>query len=140
MLRRGELQKIARSRLQDATKLLTARRYDGAVYLSGYAVEVALKLRICRTLGWQGYPATAKEFANYRSLKTHRLDVLLHFSGVERRVKNERPAWKDWLVVAQWDPEARYRPVGNAQRQDATRRLVHRFISSYTYVSCGNRV
>lgn len=45
-----QLTKIARARIEDAKVLVHSKRYDGAVYLCGYAVEIALKVRICRTL------------------------------------------------------------------------------------------
>src|ERR1700674_5701226 len=57
---------------------LTGYRFDGAWYLCGYAIELALKARICRTL----------------------------FSGVEDRVRANRMA--EWSVVLDWNPEKRY--------------------------------
>jgi HEPN domain-containing protein len=47
MIRTTDVEEIARARLQDADILLTSERYDGAIYLCGYAVELALKARIC---------------------------------------------------------------------------------------------
>lgn len=44
-----ELRKIAEERLKDAEALLAAGRYDGAIYLGGYVVELGLKRRICVT-------------------------------------------------------------------------------------------
>jgi len=121
MLSVAELDVIARARLEDAEVLLNGCRYDGAVYLCGYAVEVALKARICRTLVWEGYPSTAGEFRNLQSFKTHDLDVLLALSGVERKIKTEHLA--HWSAVAQWDPEVRYKPIGKAG-PDETRIMV----------------
>ena len=46
MIDRAELRKIARERLKDAEALLKAGRYDGAVYLGGYVVELALKSQL----------------------------------------------------------------------------------------------
>jgi HEPN domain-containing protein len=66
MITRSDLIKIARARLRDAEVLYRSRRYDGAIYLCGYAVEIALKVRICRTLSWPGYPSTGGEFQNYQ--------------------------------------------------------------------------
>ncbi|ETX06023.1 MAG: hypothetical protein ETSY2_19585 [Candidatus Entotheonella gemina] len=97
--------------------LLQARRYDGAIYLCGYAVEVALKARICRTLSWLGYPSTRGEFQNYQTFRTHSLDVLLHLSGVEEKVK--KTLFAEWSAVAAWDPETRYKPIGSATKQNA---------------------
>jgi HEPN domain-containing protein len=117
MLTSSELKRIARARLADSEALLRARRYDGAIYVAGYAVELALKARICKTLRWRGYPSTRKEFENLLSFKSHDLDVLLHLSGAETRIKLHYFA--DWSAVASWDPEARYKPVGSATRTDA---------------------
>ena len=85
---------------------------DGAGYLCGYAVELALKARICKTLNWPGFPEKPSEFQNFASFKTHKLDVLLTLSGQEQRIKSEN--FSDWSAVATWDPEARYRSVGQA--------------------------
>ena len=52
----SDLRRIARAR--DAEMLLRAGRYDGGVYLCGYAVEIGLKARICKTIKWSGFPST----------------------------------------------------------------------------------
>ena len=112
----AELRKIARGRLMDAEALFRAGRYDGAIYLCGYAVEIALKARICRTLKWLGYPATRKQFEGYQSFRTHDLDILLHLSGAESKIKTNYFA--EWSIVATWDSTVRYRPIGSATAQD----------------------
>ncbi len=117
MIDRAELRKIARERLKDAEALFAAARYDGAIYLGGYVVELSLKSRICRNLKWKGFPQTRNEFQSYLSFKTHDLDVLLSLSGAEESIKTRHLA--EWSAVATWDPEARYNPIGNASRGDA---------------------
>ncbi len=87
MLAIRDLQKIARARLRDAEVLLRARRFDGSIYVCGYAVEIGLKARICRTLRWAGFPDSKTEFQGYASFRTHDLDVLLHLSGRESMIK-----------------------------------------------------
>ena len=67
MIARSDLRNIARARLRDAEMLLRARRYDGAVYLCGYSVEIALKARICRTSGWREFPETNRDFEGYQT-------------------------------------------------------------------------
>ena len=52
MLTVAELRAVSAARLDDAQSLFNAERYDGVVYLCGYAVELALKARICETLNW----------------------------------------------------------------------------------------
>jgi HEPN domain-containing protein len=113
----SDLRKIARARLADARALLRTRRYDGSIYLCGYAVELAIKHRICRTLGWENFPSTSGEFRAYQSFRTHDLDVLLHLSGHEATIKKQ--ALADWSTVAEWDPEVRYKSVGSASKDDA---------------------
>jgi hypothetical protein len=52
------LEEISAARLHDAQALYAARRYDGAYYLAGYSLELALKARICKTLNWADFPLT----------------------------------------------------------------------------------
>ena len=84
--------------------------------MCGYAVEVALKARICKTLRWSGFPETNAEFQSYRSFQTHNLEVLLHLAGRESQIKTQFIA--EWSAVTTWDPEARYRAVGKATVTD----------------------
>jgi len=117
MLSRADLIKISNARLKDAEALLRCHRYDGAVYLCGYALELRLKARICRVLHWTDYPSTRSEFQDYLSFKTHDLDVLLRLAGTEGRIKAKHMA--EWSTAAVWDPEVRYKPVGSATKQGA---------------------
>jgi HEPN domain-containing protein len=121
VISRTELRRIARSRLSDAEALYAAGRYDGAVYLTGYAVEVALKARICRTLKWSHFPSTGAEFQQYQSFRTHDLNVLLNLSGVRERIRANYST--EWSLVVVWNPEMRYRPTGSAQRLDTRQML-----------------
>lgn len=118
MISTKDLRAVARARLRDAQVLLRAKRFDGAFYLSGYAVEVALKARICRTLKWQGFPATRREFENFVSLRSHDLESLLQFSGVAARVKAKY--FPEWSTVLKWNPEKRYQTIGVLSAQEAT--------------------
>jgi len=117
MIDRTELRKIARERLKDAEALLAASRYDGAIYLGGYVVELSLKSKICKNLKWKRFPQTPGEFKGYLSFKTHDLDVLLSLSGAEEKIKTRYLA--EWSAVATWDPEARYNPIIKASKGDA---------------------
>lgn len=117
MLDRSELKKIARARVKDSEILFGERRYDGAIYLCGYAVEIALKARVCMTLGWPGYPSTRSEFQKYQTFRTHDLDVLLSLSGLEAKIKKNFLV--EWSVVATWDPEIRYKSIGSVTEREA---------------------
>ena len=121
MLPIRDLQRIARARLRNAEILVRGRRFDGSVYVCGYAVEIGLKARICRTLRWPGFPSSNPEFQGYGSFRTHDLDVLLHLSGRETIIKTRHLT--AWSVVAMWDPEARYLPIGSASAAEANAML-----------------
>ena len=112
-----EVRRIARARLADAEVLHDRRRFDGAVYLCGYAVELGLKARICRTLKWTEFPSTRKDFQGLESFRTHDLDRLLRLTGREAAVKARYLA--EWSAVSEWNPEARYREIGTASAADS---------------------
>jgi HEPN domain-containing protein len=112
----ADLKKIAKGRLVNADALFRAGRYDGAIYLCGYAVEMALKARVCGLLKWPGYPSTNNEFNDYRSFRTQDMDVLLHLSGVESKIKSNYLT--EWSIVATWKSDFRYRPIDSATAQD----------------------
>ncbi|MEX2139284.1 MAG: HEPN domain-containing protein [Pirellulales bacterium] len=117
MISQQDLLRIARARLADAEVLLERKRYDGAVYIVGYAIEAALKARTCKTLKWIGFPETRKDFENFTSFRTHNLGVLLTLSGREQTIKDRYLS--DWSNVATWEPERRYRRIGSASKSDA---------------------
>ena len=103
--------------MDDARALLSAGRNEGAIYLCGYAVELALKARICETLGWNRFPDTGREAADYRSFRTHDLKVLLRLSGQESRIMQDLP--DTWWAVSNWNPDLRYRIPGSASQSGA---------------------
>ena len=113
---RTELKKLAISRLKDAEILLKSKRYSGAIYICGYAIELRLKNQICKKLKWADFPPGGS-FGKYKSLKTHDLDVLLSFTGKEQKVKSSFLA--EWSIVSQWNPEIRYNPISSVNKQDS---------------------
>jgi len=117
MIAAAYLKKIAHARLRDSRVLLKGKRHDGAVYLCGYAVELALKSRLCRSLKWTEFPETASEFKGLQSIKTHDLELLLRMSGVEARIKTKHMA--EWSKVLDWDPEKRYQVAGKVSESQA---------------------
>ncbi len=113
-----DLHGTAREYLRAAKLLRTRRSYDVAVYLCGYAVEIALKARICQALHWTtGFPETRKEFEGKSSLKTHDLEVLLDFTAIQGRIKLSH--FGDWAIVNKWNPEQRYSPPGTKTLTEA---------------------
>jgi HEPN domain-containing protein len=124
------LEDLARARLLDARTLLADDRFDAAYYLCGYAVELALKARIVRTLSWAGLPESSEELKIYRAFHTHDLNVLLALTGYEATLKRDAIGPWSFLVSAEvvrkgdeaeyWSPEARYLAVGTISQSKAT--------------------
>ncbi|HEX8610568.1 MAG TPA: hypothetical protein VF800_04705 [Telluria sp.] len=121
MLTIPDLEKLARTRLHEATALLIARQFDGSAYLSGYAVELVLKARICINLDWMGYPESRKEFEGFTSLRTHDLEILLDLTGLQEKVRNKFGS--HWSNVHVWSPEERYRRAGAMPEREVRARL-----------------
>jgi hypothetical protein len=111
--------------------LLSKGRYDGAAYLCGYAVEIALKVRIVKTLRWPGFPANNREFKDLQSFRTHDLEMLLYLSGWESKIKLKFPV--EWQDIILWDPESRYQPPGNMSQSRARSRIESAKKSSERY-------
>jgi len=126
------LAELARTRIADAQTLEANDRFDAGFYLCGYAVELALKARICKTIGWGGFPDHASELKIFRQFHSHDLDMLLNLSGVEQAIRDE--LLSEWSVITtRWKPEMRYDPltVSKAELQDAigaAHRLVERLL------------
>ncbi len=110
MIAISALNGTAREYLRAVKLLHTRRSYDASAYLCGYAVEIALKARICRTPNWTtGFPESSAEFRAKSGLKTHDLEGLLEYTALQDRVKLRHFA--DWAVGNQWKPEQRCNPV-----------------------------
>ena len=105
-LDRKELIRLAKEKLIDAEVLFKEKRYEGAYYICGYAIEMKLKYRICLTLKWDNYLVTGKKSKDYKSFKTHDLEVLLHLSGNEKKINKDFKS--EWSIVTQWNSEKRY--------------------------------
>ena len=114
----ADLRRTAQEHLRAARILRRSHAYDSAIYLCGYAVEIALKVRICKTLRWAGFPETRSEFSTKASLKVHDLDALLDFTGLQVRFQHP-PLREDWAAVRLWNPEQRYRQGGVHSAREA---------------------
>lgn len=118
---RKDLQRLAKTRLQDARALLGRKRWSASYYLCGYAVECALKACLLRHLGESG--AVFGDDRNYvKSLAdcwTHDLDKLVKMSGLlddfeAARAENPRLG-VFWGVTTLWKESSRYKEIDEVQ-------------------------
>ena len=115
MANRRELQKLACLRLKEAEALFDAGCYDGAAYLCGYVVELALKAAVCATLGVNEYPESSFRGA----LRTHEFDDLKLLAGMENAFAAKTTLLANWSLASEWKPEHRYEPEGTYDQQAA---------------------
>lgn len=116
-MNRKDFQNLALERLKDAQALLKNRRYSGAYYMAGYAVECALKASIA---------AQTKEFdfppKDAAKLYTHDLEKLLDSAGLKSELRTARgrsPIFDAyWSAVKDWSEDARYEERSHRQARD----------------------
>jgi len=113
---RKELQQLAKLRLAEAEHLYAKKLYDGAVYLSGYVIEFALKARICKLLKLQDYPSEMSGL-----FKTHNFDVLKLLAGLtgDINVSKNKQLFDNWSIATSWKPDQRYSPKGTSDQKRA---------------------
>ncbi len=122
MATRRQLQELAFLRLEEAETLYAAGLYDGCAYLCGYVVELALKARICATLGVSDYPEKGSRLRE--ALKSHILDDLGLLAGMVHEFTPTRPVLlANWSLINEWRPEWRYEPKGSYDRAAAEKLL-----------------
>ena len=108
-MNRIELRQLAGERARDARALLRARRWSGAYYLAGYAVECALKVCVIR------YLMTTDQFPERRFSErcwTHDLAQLMELAGIKAEFDTALAAdpilSAKWRLVKDWSETARY--------------------------------
>lgn len=123
MLTIKQLREIAKERIKDAEALFRNERFEGAMYICGYAVEIALKSRICKTLRWPNFPQTDSEFGGqnrkYTPFKIHALNLLLSYSGLEDKIRNRFIV--QWSLIDSSEPQSRYNPTIKMTRATGAR-------------------
>jgi len=114
-----EQRKASIRRLEDAEVLLTHGRWQGAMYLAGYAVECRLKYKLMQM--WQCVTLKQLEVRLQRRQAafnpfTHSLRVLLRVAGGLERLQANGELWGRFAAtVNAWQPAWRYRgDLGNA--------------------------
>jgi HEPN domain-containing protein len=114
---RFEFQRLAAERLEDAVALLNAGRFAGAYYISGYAVECALKACIAKKTRQDDFPP--KDASKYY---VHDLAKLLDIAGLGLVFADEAskdPIFRaNWAVVKDWSEESRYLSRQQQQAQE----------------------
>ena len=108
-LNRDTLRTLAGSRLEESRVLLENKLWTGAYYMTGLALECALKS--CLASAVKEYDFPDKEFVN--AMYVHKLESLFKLNGalwasLQADMKNDAKLSVNWSTVKDWDDSKRY--------------------------------
>ena len=122
-----EIINLSDKKLTVAEFLLANGFYDDAYYLGGYAFELRLKAKICKTLVIPDFfdfensksrklPVAKTKRADkdnlYKPFKVHDYEQLLILSGLytefSNKITTDLVFGADWSVISKWDESLRY--------------------------------
>ena len=117
-----EILRIAESRIAEAKVLFDAGYYEGAFYLAGYSIEMALKAKICLHLDIPNLFEDSKLLDKLK-FKTHDIITLLLLSGLRKKFETEMsknvPLYENWnLISTTWNEKCRYDCCGTKSKQE----------------------
>jgi len=102
----------SRRRFEDAVALHSCRRWRGAVYIGGYAIECSLKSLICYEENKNNFKETSAFKMGLQGASLHNLARLLSRTSLQRTIELDRTGklrdtWK--TIVSVWiNDELRY--------------------------------
>lgn len=117
-LKRNDFQELALTRIREAGLLLDAGSHSGSYYLTGLALECALKACIARL-------TEAFEFPDLKRVQDswhHDLTRLMNTAGLAdqltKRTGTDREFEANWRTAKDWNVEARYDQKGEREARD----------------------
>ena len=118
-MNRATFQSISELRRREAAVLLTVGQYAGAYYLTGYAIECALKACVAKQVRRYDFPD--KNLAN--EVFTHDLKKLMRLSGLapdlEKATEVNKRLELHWAITKDWSESSRYQlGINEAQARD----------------------
>jgi len=100
-MNRQDLRKLAELRVRDAEVLLAGRRYAGAYYLCGYAVECALKACIAKRTKRAEFPDRKRVMDSY----THDFRELVRLANIQKELNTQLTSQRfaqNWTLLRDW--------------------------------------
>jgi HEPN domain-containing protein len=117
-LTRNDLQELARLRLIEARLLLEGGSFAGAYYLTGLALECALKACIARSSAQYDFP----ELRRVQDSWNHDLNKLLGTAGLNeenaQKSRNDAQFEANWRTAKDWKVESRYERRSEQEARD----------------------
>jgi HEPN domain-containing protein len=108
-LNRNKLRQLCESRLEEARVLLDRQLWTGAYYLTGLAIECALKSCLAGAVKEHDFPD--KRFVN--QMYVHNLEQLFKLNGalwaqLQAEMAVDAKLAVNWTTIKDWDDERRY--------------------------------
>ncbi len=107
-MNREDLQLLAEERIGDAASLLQANRFSGAYYLSGLAVECAIKACIAKQTQRHEFPDLKRAKSSFQ----HDLEQLIRAGELslplEEEIRDSASFAANWNEVIDWQVDSRY--------------------------------
>jgi hypothetical protein len=100
-------------RIEEAEVLLKAKKYDGAYYLAGYAVEFGLKACIAKKTRRYGCPD--KDFA--AKCFSHKVEQLVELADLRAALRSDAALMVNWAIVKDWTEQSRFERKTRADAQ-----------------------
>ena len=115
-LNRDKLRHLSDSRLEEARVLLENKLWTGSYYMTGLAVECALKAHLAQAV--QQYDFPDKNFVS--RVYTHKLKELAQLDAafwveLETEIKTDVKLRTNWNTVLLWNDEYRYEILDELQ-------------------------
>jgi len=115
-LNRDALRTLASSRLAEARVLLENKLWTGAYYMTGLAVECALKSSLAGEVKEHDFPD--KDFVN--AMYVHNLERLFKLNGalwvaLQTDMNADQKLSVNWSTVKDWEDGKRYSIVGELE-------------------------
>lgn len=111
----GLCKKLAATRLKEAKILYKSRRYSGAYYLAGYAIELGIKAFYCKSVKKCTFPPKVKVVAE---LYKHDLNELMKACALNREfnkdAQSDNSLQSNWGTVKDWSVESRYSQINKS--------------------------
>lgn len=118
MITRSDLKELTGIRLKEAEALLNKRLYSGAYYLSGYAVEYALKACIAKRTRKSEFPDKDVVFKSYSHSPSDLVGVAGLKTQLDAKLTSDRPFAVNWNTVLQWSENSRYEKHKRKEAED----------------------
>jgi hypothetical protein len=134
-MNRDDFRALARTRLREARTLRDRQLWSGCYYLTGFALECALKACIAGWTQRYDFPDKKRVDQSY----THDLAALVKVAGLEQALLTDSKAspalGRNWGFVKEWSVEARYnRRVTAAEARALYRAVTQRRTGALAWV------